>query len=183
MQFSKCDQWLVSVSRDRCVGVWQRNTETNLFEKRTIQSVHSRLIFCANFTHDSKFIITGSRDKSIKIWKLVPEAEGDAVIENMLQKKFKTPVTAVTFARDFLSEENKAAELYTLWIGFETGLIECYTFNGATGELNLLGSVNKNHTHSKRINRIVIGPQGANGGVLVASCSDDHSTRLYEYMI
>jgi elongator complex protein 2 len=36
LQFSTCDKWLISVSRDRCIGVWERDTSSDTFIKRSL---------------------------------------------------------------------------------------------------------------------------------------------------
>lgn len=62
MVFSNNNKYLVSVSKDRKMGVFDENCEL-LFG----YEAHSRVITSVSVSPDSKFIATGSRDKTIKI--------------------------------------------------------------------------------------------------------------------
>lgn len=182
VKFSECGNWLVSVSRDRCIGLWQRDAVSHKFQKRLIQTIHTRLVYCVGISHDSKFLITGSRDKSIKIFALHPELEGSEMLQELCNKKFRDSVTAVTFARQYLNNSGQDNQ-YMFWIGLEDGMIECFTFDAQLKAITSLGTLPDNLAHSKKVNRIVAGPQDSEGKTLVASCSDDHTLRLYSYAL
>ena len=62
MKFSPCSNYLASVSKDRKLAVFDKN-----FDLFFSYEAHTRAINCLAFSPDSKFIITGSRDKTIKI--------------------------------------------------------------------------------------------------------------------
>uniref|UniRef100_A0ACB8EC74 Elongator subunit elp2 n=1 Tax=Sphaerodactylus townsendi TaxID=933632 RepID=A0ACB8EC74_9SAUR len=76
MAFSPSGQFLLAVSRDRKWSLWKR--EDNSAEPEPTFSlsacadrntaVHSRIIWSCDWTPDSKYFLTGSRDKKVVIW-------------------------------------------------------------------------------------------------------------------
>ncbi|XP_043921432.1 elongator complex protein 2 [Protopterus annectens] len=75
MSFSPDDKFLLAVSRDRTWSLWKLNTEGHTdsglsftlhacTDKKT--AVHSRIIWSCDWSHDSKYFSTGSRDKKVE---------------------------------------------------------------------------------------------------------------------
>lgn len=120
LEFSPNDEHLLSVSRDRRWSLFTNDQGdykiTAASSKR--DSLHSRIIWCCAWSHDSKYFATGSRDGKIGIWspekftskEYLPVASID--IKNV-------SVTALAFARISLEQDS-----YVLAIGFESGNIE-----------------------------------------------------------
>lgn len=185
--FSKCEQYIASASRDRQLGVFKLNPDTNLYETFWINLVHSRLLYCLQFSDDSKFIVTGSRDKSIKIFAI-----GATEVEAVASLKFGAGVSAVEFCSNRLeeiaSEKIEEKNGYLIWVGLETGEIKLCVFDTVGGVVRELCSVEKTQGHSKTVNRIRqkndpnLEKGSAEGKRLtMASCSDDYSVRIHSF--
>lgn len=144
------------MSRDRTYGLFNSNFEL-LFGKE----IHTRAITSGHFSFDSKYFITGSRDKTIKISNV---SDGNVVVSYDV----KEPVHAVRF-----SEGD-----YRIAVGTETGnLIILELINGETEIVekvrvpNFIG-------HSAMINELRWSERS--GETLLASCSNDHTVRVYK---
>ena len=59
------------------------------------KEVHTRLIYSVDFSFDGEFIVTGSRDKHVKVF--VFEREGKLDFKEVFKKKLGSPVTSVQF--------------------------------------------------------------------------------------
>uniref|UniRef100_A0A803VYX9 Elongator complex protein 2 n=1 Tax=Ficedula albicollis TaxID=59894 RepID=A0A803VYX9_FICAL len=75
LAFSPDDSFLLAVSRDRNWSLWRKQDSSEsgpvftccaYTDKNT--AVHSRIIWSCDWTPDSKYFITGSRDKKVIIW-------------------------------------------------------------------------------------------------------------------
>ncbi|XP_048466977.1 elongator complex protein 2 isoform X2 [Rhincodon typus] len=83
LAFSPDDRFLLAVSRDRTWSLWKHHEVAeadsdpffSLFahtDKNT--SIHSRIIWTCDWTFDSKYFVTGSRDKKLIVWGNVSSA-------------------------------------------------------------------------------------------------------------
>ncbi|NP_001229808.1 elongator complex protein 2 isoform 6 [Homo sapiens] len=77
MAFSPNEKFLLAVSRDRTWSLWKKqDTISPEFEPvfslfaftNKITSVHSRIIWSCDWSPDSKYFFTGSRDKKVVVW-------------------------------------------------------------------------------------------------------------------
>ncbi|XP_057278991.1 elongator complex protein 2 isoform X3 [Pezoporus wallicus] len=75
LAFSPNEKFLLAVSRDRNWSLWRKEDSSEsgpvfsccaYTDKNT--AVHSRIIWSCDWTPDSKYFITGSRDKKVIIW-------------------------------------------------------------------------------------------------------------------
>ncbi|XP_073534712.1 elongator complex protein 2 isoform X3 [Phyllobates terribilis] len=136
MAFSPNDKFLLAVSRDRNWSLWRKQeeipTESALqfrlyanTDKST--SVHSRIIWSCDWTPDSKFFVTGSRDKKVIVW-------GDCEVSDHMDEKScasvkpcSTPldtgdsVTAVSVNQVIASQGS-----YIISVGLDCGKINLY---------------------------------------------------------
>lgn len=80
---------MVSVSKDRKLAVYD---VTNNYEVLWSYEAHTRAITSVSISKDEKYIVTGSRDKTIKIHSI---ADQKAVTEY----EFKAVVTAVAYCQ------------------------------------------------------------------------------------
>jgi elongator complex protein 2 len=82
----------------------------------SVEKAHSRIIWSAKFSHDAKLIVTGSRDKTLKIWS------NDKVLNLLHAHSFESGLTSVDFFHSLLDSK------YILAVGFENGDIDIIEF-------------------------------------------------------
>ena len=79
LEFSKCDQYLLSCSRDRSWALFKRtkpdDLQFSLFKK--VKDAHSRIIWGVSWSHDDAYFATASREKqkSVKVWQGITATE------------------------------------------------------------------------------------------------------------
>ena len=139
---------------------------------QTQSEAHTRIIWCCSWTNNDRFFATGSRDKNIKFWgKKVDKCE------ELGCYGFENPVTAINFS----PIENKSSNVFSLFVGFESGDISVCRIS-IDEKFNLLYenllNVNKYLCHSLTVKRIksVI----KDDLLIIATCSDDHSVRIFD---
>ncbi|KAI8394027.1 WD40-repeat-containing domain protein [Radiomyces spectabilis] len=116
-RFSHNDKWLLTVSRDRMWSLSERqegNEETPYRLVMTKNKAHARIIWDCSWSADDQLFATGSRDKTIKIWKQSASSEWECVTTI----KCPEAVTSLDFAP--ISVQN---ERYVLAVGLENGRI------------------------------------------------------------
>lgn len=132
LAFSPDSKKLLSVSRDRTWSLFDFDVATNLFvlisksDKHT--GIHSRIIWCCGWSHDSLYFVTGSRDGKLVVWgqnnqkdnKISFQAKTDPLV--VPEKCF----TAVAFAPTNMSNSNST---YLLAVGADCGNIALYKWN------------------------------------------------------
>ncbi|KAL3133219.1 hypothetical protein ABBQ38_007106 [Trebouxia sp. C0009 RCD-2024] len=127
LQFSPDGRWLLSVSRDRTVAVYQRGTGSVPFTLQHRFKAHARIIWGVAWSPDSAFFATASRDGSARLWscsKLTNNAKPSAIIA------LGQPVTAIAFEARRSSEctgSKPGSHQYTLALGLELGTVSVYT--------------------------------------------------------
>ena len=180
MEFSRNDEYLGSVSRDRQFVLFKRNKDDNKKPYRlfSVDKSHSRIIWSLSFSHDEEFCVTGSRDKKMKLWKI-----GEKVALAG-EKTFSEAVTANSFADkslDFLG--NSGEKKYLVVVGLENGniFIVGVDFDKETkGQFSVLGKIDEFVGHSLTVNRIRLREVEEGSKLQIASCGDDHSVRIFE---
>ena len=119
---------MLSAGRDRQFSIFKRIDGQTNFELVCKQAkAHDRIIWSCDWSHDDKYFVTGSRDKSCKIWTI--DSDTNTV---KLFGKFspaKIGVNAVSFApRKVRTLEDSEVESYMIAVGLENGLIQLWTF-------------------------------------------------------
>ncbi|CCE61556.1 hypothetical protein TPHA_0A04810 [Tetrapisispora phaffii CBS 4417] len=171
LQFSHDCKYLLSVSRDRKLAVWERNLENNEFTlKYEKEKPHTRIIWdCVWVPKEfGNSFITCSRDKTIKIWDFKNDD-----YELINSQKFETAVTAVAVHQRVVDSKIFIAA------GLENGDIFLYSY-GLEGFVEILKLENK-ITPGDRINRLRWSSSSLNNKSLLASASVDHSVRVYSF--
>ena len=105
LEFSKCDQYLLSCSRDRSWTLFKRtNPEDLQFTiAKKVKDAHSRIIWGISWSHDDAFFVTASREKqkSVKVWKGI--SSGDQIGDLYSDLPEENPsATAVRFFPNLL---------------------------------------------------------------------------------
>lgn len=158
LRFSPDDSRLLTVSRDRQIGVWIRTADGYALEQAI--KGHSRIIWDCAWLSNTQFA-TSSRDKSVKLWSLdttggIPEWKETA------QHKFCAPVTAL----------DCHMALGELAIGLEDGKL--YTMSV---ESLVPIEVDSEICPASKINRLQYCPLATEK--ILAVASDDTALRLY----
>ena len=175
LEFSSDDKYLVSVSRDRQIGLFQLDESDNQHPYKLIwdDKSHSRIVWTVSFSHDVKFFITGSRDKAIKIWK-VENNKPTKVCDHVFDK----PVTAVAFNHQLVREN-----VHLFAVGLENGDIHLCEFDSGTNKLNQLGSIPIYWKPSLAVNKIKFRPNIKENKLTFASVSEDFSLRIFDIVL
>lgn len=196
IKFSNNGNYLLSVSRDRSWKLFKRQLETNNNDSnpyfKNVRSIsskngyHTRIIWSCDWSHDDKFFVTTSRDKRACIWYGIDkeDAEDKPVHAQNDQKPYlelESSITTSSFAPGFTANNQ-----YLLAFGLETGKIEFYTWSPDSGFAKF-GQVDKKFSHHLAVKRlsfrkIVNEPSDdtKKRSFCLASCSDDHSVRLFD---
>ncbi|XP_037823649.1 probable elongator complex protein 2 [Lucilia sericata] len=191
MRFSPNGEYLLSVSRDRRWSLFKRQpleNDTNKVASFALTActdktngVHTRIIWSCDWSHDSKYFATSSREGKVVIWYKTEETETKDNNKNTLNgwksldvlELKNESITAITFAHSL--HENGA---YILALGCESGLIHVYQFKD---KFTLLLSLNKSQSHHLTVKRLQFRPQnGDNKQFQLASCGEDYLVRVYQ---
>ncbi|KAG8442531.1 hypothetical protein GDO86_011361 [Hymenochirus boettgeri] len=134
MAFSPNDKFLLAVSRDRKWSLWKKQEgfpEQSDFilyahtDKNT--SEHTRIIWTCDWTPDSKYFVTGSRDKKVIVWG---DCQLSATNEKNNPKSFR-PCSSLLDAGDSVTAVSVSRVLaldgsYIVAVGLDCGKILLY---------------------------------------------------------
>nr|CAD7458433.1 unnamed protein product [Timema tahoe] len=192
LSFSPDGLYLLSVSRDRRWTVFQeqQNTVGNSRYQMACTSskttgVHSRIIWCCAWSHDSRYFATGSRDGKVAVWgKEDDQAPSDQLVQFCLSgAPLQLPgqsVSALAFAP-------KLTRPHVLAVGLDCGEILLYKWSPGNWSKSLhLDSSCAHHLTVKRLSfRPGIGTTSdtkdkysASSFAQLASCGSDHTVKI-----
>ncbi|KAF9892182.1 hypothetical protein FE257_002588 [Aspergillus nanangensis] len=175
--FSRDDNYLLSVGRDRQWAVFRRNegdaSTFTLFSSNP--KGHSRMILDADWAPAPENLIfaTAGRDKSVKLWQL---EEGAFVCKTAIP--LKSSVTAISFLP--LMQKDS----FALAAGEENGGVSIHQVVASSLEVNHITSIDKLISPSKAITQLLWRPPVLNAGegscaYELAVASEDTSLRVY----
>ena len=164
MVFSPNDKYLLSVSRDRTLIVWDLLDDNKILLKSDKHTGHQRIIWACDWTADSTHFVTVGRDKKCILWSLT-----DLKAVGVLN----LPVvpTAVTFV-----PRPKDSNGFSMVLGMENGQMYWVEFKGQTWSDLVLIEANKHH---KSIKRLKFCPSESE--LILASCGMDHMVQLLKF--
>uniref|UniRef100_A0A182JJC8 Elongator complex protein 2 n=1 Tax=Anopheles atroparvus TaxID=41427 RepID=A0A182JJC8_ANOAO len=137
--FAPNNRLLLAVSRDRTFSVFERDSDDFklLMRSDKTKGVHTRIIWCCDWSHDSETFVTGSRDGKAVSWARL-EAEGSdgspGFTSNHVLELKNESITAVAFARRKLPDGR-----HLVAVGLEQGIIKLY----ALGQWDLLLNIDQ----------------------------------------
>lgn len=102
-------------------------------DKKT--GVHSRIIWCCSWTHDSKYFITGSRDGKVAVWghqSATCEMESPLGHYTLSSKPLELPDQSVTALA--VAPVKIAPHMYLVAIGLENGCINICKWSSVSVE-------------------------------------------------
>ncbi|KAL6544650.1 hypothetical protein OROMI_023512 [Orobanche minor] len=122
LEFSHDNTFLLSVSRDRHFSIFAiKQADEVSHELIARQEAHKRIIWACSWNPFGHEFASGSRDKTVKIWKL---KNGSSVKLLSTLATFKSSITALSCLR---VESQKNHEI--LDVRMENGLIELWTLS------------------------------------------------------
>uniref|UniRef100_A0A182Y827 Elongator complex protein 2 n=1 Tax=Anopheles stephensi TaxID=30069 RepID=A0A182Y827_ANOST len=177
LAFSPNGQFLLAASRDRTFSVFRREETAGSFElvmrSDKTKGVHTRIIWCCDWSHDSELFATGSRDGKVVAWigaeQEQPQGASAApfVQRSVLELKNES-ITAVAFGRKKLPDDR-----YLVAVGLESGVIKLY----GLGQWDLLVNITEAHAHHMTVKRLSFRPHEESHQL--ASCGEDGLVRVY----
>ncbi|XP_031709814.1 elongator complex protein 2 isoform X1 [Anarrhichthys ocellatus] len=212
MAFSPDAQLLLAVSRDRTWSIWRRNLSTPESPEPRFSlyahtgkdtAVHSRIIWSCDWSPDSKYFVTSSRDKKVIVWgPCILEDSGDSVLPPEIKPcssilDVGDSATAVAFCPVLCSDNS-----YLLAVGLEGGRILLYRWSAgqepAGGhDWSSCGETDISQSHALTVKRLRWRPrpgrvghennkldgqtdgEAENSWVQLASASADHSVKIF----
>eukprot|EP00127_Corallochytrium_limacisporum_P000314 Clim_evm9s11 gene=Clim_evmTU9s11 len=187
--FSPDDRYLLAVSRDRHVSVHRRKnavssdggaTPDSSFDLVAREKAHSRIIWTCAWCHRivgrNLMFATGSRDKTVAIFIIIESTnDGDVQCEKIATYTADHAVTAMDFA-----PVDHESDYDLLAIGLESGHMTLLKLHN--GELTPLLSTDDSTRHEGTVKRLAFQPNRSDSSdsLLLASCGNDHTTRLYK---
>lgn len=156
LEFSFNDKYFASVSKDRKLAVYSGADLELLFS----YEAHLRTITCLSFHRSEEYLLTGSRDKTIRLHSLSEQRQ-------IKELSLKHPVTAIEFCSEVGFEDYFA-------VGCVTGLVSVGRIS--QGELELIIDIEDHFAHTECVNKIKW------RGRSFATCSDDFSVRIFDLL-
>ncbi|KAJ8403143.1 hypothetical protein AAFF_G00360590 [Aldrovandia affinis] len=206
MAFSPDSRFLLAVSRDRTWSLWRQHhlapTDSepafSLHAHTTKStSVHARIIWSCDWSPDSKYFVTSSRDKKVIVWGDCSSTEG--VEEN--SPSAIEPCSSVLDVGDSATSVSLCPVLcpdhsYLLAVGLENGKILLYKWrvhtNPSSGEdWAKCGEMDNFQNHTLTVKRLRWRPRGGRAGhgdgdasegdswVQLASAGADHAVKIF----
>uniref|UniRef100_A0AAQ6IER7 Elongator complex protein 2 n=1 Tax=Anabas testudineus TaxID=64144 RepID=A0AAQ6IER7_ANATE len=216
MAFSPNAQLLLAVSRDRTWSLWKRDQPASESPEPQFSlhaytgkdtAIHSRIIWSCDWSPDSKYFVTSSRDKKVIAWGPCTTGESENLV---LQPEIKPcssildvgdAATAVAFCPVLCSGNS-----YLLAVGLECGRILLYRWSpgqepAGGHDWSSCGETDTSQSHALAVKRLRWRPRAGRAGrddnkkdgqtdresvieeesswVQLASASADHSVKIF----
>lgn len=189
MKFSYDDKLLLAVSRDRHFSIFsikQTGTDQISYQLLTKQEAHKRIVWACSWNPFGHEFVTGSRDKTVKIWAVENET---SVKQLTTLPQFKSSVTALSWV-GLHRQSNDGI----LAVGMENGLIELWSVSVRRSEgmsvpratASLVIQFDPFMCHVSSVNRLAwrnSEKSEDSRSMQLASCGTDHCVRLYEVTV
>lgn len=176
LEFSPDGKFLVAVSRDRQLSLWKvKNEDEGTFELVELNvKAHTRIVWDCSWGpafQGQAFFVTGSRDKSIKLWQATDN--GVKVVSTI---KTEDAVTTVA-----CFQKQTIHNLLVIAAGHENGRILLYEVNmeDESKKIEKMFTLDEQISPSARVGKIAFSKKLQGGKMLLAAGSSDNSVRLY----
>lgn len=175
IRFSPDSKYILTVSRDRSWRLFVRRgsgEHVDLVPFAHKEAAHARIIWDAAWTDDGKMFATASRDKSVKVWRIV----GNEV--ELVTSITRLPDAATAVAFD---------ERERLAVGLENGTVMVFHLVRAAAETALQQILTLPRHHATVVNELGWRPvgegeadedKGGSSEALLLSCGEDGAVRL-----
>ncbi|GFR97899.1 elongator complex protein 2 [Elysia marginata] len=192
MAFSHEGNRLLAVSRDRTWVLYRESAPGQYSIEASVNkktSSHSRIIWSCAWTHDDKYFLTASRDKTVCVWSIDKVTQPDHELSTKPSSclTLSDSVTAVATAPGALKDER-----YLIAIGLDNGQISIHIWSPHTANdtWTTLISLNQSEAHHQTVTRLAFRPQLGRLGhkqekdyIQLASSGSDHAVRVYDLCI
>uniref|UniRef100_A0A8C1USF5 Elongator complex protein 2 n=1 Tax=Cyprinus carpio TaxID=7962 RepID=A0A8C1USF5_CYPCA len=203
MAFSPNGHLLLAVSRDRTWSLWRQgnpdsDTEASfsLYANTSKDTaVHTRIIWSCDWSSDSKYFVTSSRDKKVIIWghcgsgDSVGECEGESVTPCSSVLDVGDSATAVSICPYLCSDQS-----FLLAVGLENGKIALYKWRpledlSSGSDWSKCGETDSHTLTVKRLRWRPRPGRAGHGGneerawVQLASAGADHVVKIFNIKI
>ncbi|SMN17710.1 similar to Saccharomyces cerevisiae YGR200C ELP2 Subunit of Elongator complex, which is required for modification of wobble nucleosides in tRNA [Maudiozyma saulgeensis] len=171
LRFSPDNKYLLAVCRDRKWSIWERNFEDNTFTlKCKNDKPHTRIIWDGDWTplEFGNSFVTGSRDRTIKLWNFDNETQDYKMIDSVKHDK---PVTALSVFQTLIDGKLLVAA------GLEDGSILLYYFYN--DKFELISQVSDKDTPADKLTRLRWSTMIGDNKYLLAAASSDNTARIY----
>uniref|UniRef100_A0A8C1JKB5 Elongator complex protein 2 n=1 Tax=Cyprinus carpio TaxID=7962 RepID=A0A8C1JKB5_CYPCA len=197
MAFSPNGHLLLAVSRDRTWSLWRQgnpdsDTEASfsLYANTSKDTaVHTRIIWSCDWSSDSKYFVTSSRDKKVVS---VGECEGESVTPCSSVLDVGDSATAVSICPYLCSDQS-----FLLAVGLENGKIALYKWRpledlSSGSDWSKCGETDACQSHTLTVKRLRWRPRPGRAGhggneerawVQLASAGADHVVKIFNIKI
>ncbi|ESO12321.1 hypothetical protein HELRODRAFT_105279 [Helobdella robusta] len=190
LAFSHQGQLLLSISRDRTWALYRRHHPDLKFSKvchsTKEMSVQSRILWACCWSHDDLYFATGSRDKSVAMWKVDVQSDLQPLDTNLeidncsggssscngtneanLELKVKCTFSSILHQNDSVTAIDIAHQLvcqkYLVSVGLESGNLLFYlwspTFNADASPWICLDALDNSMAHHMAVKRLRFRPR------------------------
>jgi elongator complex protein 2 len=203
LSFSPDGSYLASASRDRSVAVYRRREADPSssaggggeaaapFQLVTRFKAHARVVWSLDWSPDSALLATASRDGSVKLWAVAGcgGEPGDALCALPMGNSARSVAFAPAPAAAAAASAGAGSRVYLAAVGLENGTL-CVlrlTWRQAEGELAAaeVWRSSQFEQHGAAVRRLCWRQAAGDEGLeeqqqlLLASCGDDHSVRIF----
>ncbi|XP_022351361.1 elongator complex protein 2 isoform X6 [Enhydra lutris kenyoni] len=201
MAFSPNDKFLLAVSRDRTWSLWKRQDIVSpdldpvfsLFAfTNKVTAVHSRIIWSCDWSPDSKYFFTGSRDRKVVVWGECDSSD-DSVEHSIGPCSSVLDVGGAVTAVSVCPLLN-LSQRYIVAVGLECGKVCLYTWKKTdqVPEINdwtHCVETSQSQSHTLAIKKLCwknyngkTEQNEAEGAEWLhfASCGEDHTVKIYK---
>ncbi|XP_051948383.1 elongator complex protein 2-like isoform X2 [Xyrauchen texanus] len=207
MAFSPNGHLLLAVSRDRTWSLWRRGNlgtasepSFSLYANTSKDTaVHTRIIWSCDWSSDSKYFVTSSRDKKVIVWgyrgsgNCFGECERADVSPCSTVLDVGDSATAVSFCPVLCSDQS-----YLLAVGLENGRILLYKWRpseSSGSDWSICGETDVCQSHTLVVKRLQWRPKQGRAGqddedgnedrswVQLASAGADHAVKIFNIKI
>ncbi|KAH9808805.1 WD40-repeat-containing domain protein [Melampsora americana] len=189
LAFNHDDTFLISVSRDRGWSLWAPSRVDNANEEekdepsfelvQKFEKAHTRMIWDVSWgPKGSEVFVTGSRDKTVKVWsKKSTESESALTAWSLSSTiKFVDAVKSCRFLPYLLNNR------LILGVGLEDGSIHLYSsYPDQLDTWNLISTIEDQYTHTGPVERLAFCPKASLDGqtkIRLASGGEDGMVRI-----
>ncbi|XP_054619533.1 elongator complex protein 2 [Dunckerocampus dactyliophorus] len=190
MSFSPDSRLLLAVSRDRTWSLWRREppaAEFSLHAHTTKDTaVHTRIIWSCDWTHDSRYFVTSSRDKKVIVW-------GPCTTDHSEESPHMKPCSSILDVGDSATAvafcpQRCSRNRYVVAVGLESGKVVLYGWtpdglaDGGQDWISL-GETDVSQSHTMAVKRLRWRPrvedEEATSRVRLASAGADHAVKIF----